>query len=220
MAIKICARNIRTIEIRHGMIATISAIASVVISLFVVDDVAIAAKAKSLEVGISGTSYQMMRLTTGAGGKRNTMGTSFYHLHLQYHVPVGRQMVSPWLNYMPESIHAIESSSKSSQASLLALGIPWTRNLGKSMDVATGPVILQYTVRGTGSGTETLNNGEGSTTFFQPEETVSATSFAWQLGSAWTWRRLRTGVDLLIHGPLSNTKRSFSLMLTAAWVRS
>jgi hypothetical protein len=186
--------------------------------LFCWSDSAVAAKAKSLEFGVSGMSYQMMRMTTGSGGKRNTMGTSFYHFHLQYHAVFGRSLISPWIHYMPEALHSVKSTSKSSLASVLAVGLPWTKNFGKSLDFGTGPVMLNYSV--TGSGTEVLNNGEGTATFLQPTESVSATTFAWQIGSAWTWRQFRTGADLLVHGPFSSTKRSFSLMLTAAWVKS
>jgi hypothetical protein len=181
---------------------------------------ALGARPKSIEFGASGTSYEMLRLTSSPSGKRNTMGTSFYHFHLQYHLPIGRRLISPWLHYMPDSLSAVESTSKSSLTSLMALGLPLTTNLSSSFDFATGPVLLQYTVKGTGDGSEVLNNGEGTATFYQPENTVSATTFAWQVGSAWNWSSLRTGADVLVHAPLSSTKRSFSLMLTAAWVKS
>lgn len=179
-----------------------------------------AAKPKSIEFGVGATSYQLMRLTTKPSGERNTEGTTFNHFHLQYHLPVGKRLISPWLHYMPDSLAAVKSTSKSSRTSLLALGVPYTANLGSRFDVGTGPVLLRYTVNGTGDGTETLNNGESSSIFFQPDESISATSFAWQIGSSWNFSKFRTGADLLVHGPLSATKRSFSLMLTAAWVKS
>ncbi|NBQ54403.1 MAG: hypothetical protein EBU49_12615 [Proteobacteria bacterium] len=181
---------------------------------------ALGARPKSIEFGAGGTSYEMLRLTSSPSGKRNTLGTSFYHFHLQYHLPIGKRLVSPWLHYMPDSLSAVESTSKSSQTSLMALGLPLTTNLTGAFDLGTGPVLLQYTVKGTGDGAEVLNNGEGTATFYQPEKTVSATTFAWQVGSAWNWSSLRTGADVLIHAPLSSAKRSFSLMLTAAWVKS
>ncbi len=179
-----------------------------------------AARPKSIEFGAGGTSYEMLRLTSDPSGARSTLGTSFYHFHLQYHIPLGTRLVSPWLHYMPDSLMAVKSSSNSSKTSLMAIGLPLTTNLSSSFDFGTGPVLLQYTVNGTGDGAELLNNGEGTATFYQPNESVSATTFAWQVGSAWNWASLRTGVDLLVHAPLSNTKRSFSLMLTAAWVKS
>lgn len=179
-----------------------------------------AAKPKSIEFGAGATSYQLMRLTTRPSGERNTEGTAFYHFRLQYHLPVGKRLVSPWLHYMPDSLAAVESTSKSSKTSLLALGSPYTGNITGNIDWSTGPVLLRYTVNGTGEGTETLNNGESSSIFFQPDQSVSATSFAWQIGTAWNFSKIRTGADLLVHGPLSATKRSFSLMITAAWVKS
>ena len=193
---------------------------SCVFFAFAFGTAAFGAKPKSIEFGAGGTSYEMLRLTSSPSGKRNTLGTSFYHFHLQYHLPIGKRLLSPWLHYMPDSLSAVESTSKSSQTSLLGVGLPMTTNISSSFDFGTGPVVLQYTVKGTGDGAEVLNNGEGTATFYQPESTVSATTFAWQVGSAWNWRRLRTGADVLIHGPLSSAKRSFSLMLTAAWVKS
>jgi hypothetical protein len=181
---------------------------------------ALGARPKSIEFGAGGTSYEMLRLTSSPSGKRNTLGTSFYHFHLQYHLPVGRRLISPWLHYMPDSLSSVQSTSKSSQTSLMAAGLPMTTNLSGRFDFGTGPVLLQYSIKGTGNGAEVLNNGEGTATFYQPEKTVSATTFAWQVGSAWNWSSLRTGADVLIHAPLSSTKRSFSLMLTAAWVKS
>ena len=181
---------------------------------------ALAAKPKSIEFGVGGTSYQLMRLTSQPSGKIDTEGTSFYHFHLQYHLPLGKRLISPWLHYMPASLSAVESTSKSSETTLMALGLPLTTNLTGRVDFSTGPVLLQYTVNGTGSGTEELNNGESTATFFQPDEAVAATTFAWQVGSAWNWATIRAGADLLVHGPLSAEKRSFSLMLTAAWVKS
>jgi len=178
------------------------------------------AKPKSLEFGAGVTSWQLMQLTTKPSGDRNTTGTSFYHLHTQYHLPVGKSLISPWLHYMPDSLSAVESSSKSSRTSLLALGAPYVSNLSGVFDLSTGPVLLQYTVNGTGNGSETLNNGESSSVFLQPDQRTSSTTFAWQVGSAWNYSSFRTGADLLFQGPLSHTKRSFSLMLTAAWVKS
>ncbi|NDE16507.1 hypothetical protein EBZ80_16415 [bacterium] len=178
------------------------------------------AKPKSLEFGAGVTSWQLMQLTTKPSGDRNTTGTSFYHLHAQYHLPVGKSLISPWLHYMPDSLSAVESSSKSSKTSLLALGAPYVSNLSGVFDLSTGPVLLQYTVNGTGNGSETLNNGESSSVFLQPDQRTTSTTFAWQVGSAWNYSSFRTGADLLFQGPLSQTKRSFSLMLTAAWVKS
>ena len=178
-----------------------------------------AAKAKSAEVGLSFLSYQMMTMTKSPSGKKETMGTSFYHLAIQYHQPVSRYLWSPWVRYMPDTISAVKSPNGSSKTSILAFGTPFTYNLSSGADVATGPVILRYTVHAYGSGTETLNNGESQAEFFQPTRSKSALSLAWQLGTSYSAADFRAAADLLVHGLFSSKKRSFSVMITGTWVK-
>ena len=175
---------------------------------------------KSGEVGISWMSYQMQSLTSSPSGKKDTLGTSFYHLSVQYHQPIAKVLWSPWLKYMPENVHAVRSPNKSSKTSILALGTPITWNYSGHIDFGTGPVLMYYTVHGVGSGTEVTNNGESTATFFQPTESKSAVTMAWQFGSAWNAGAYRIGADVLVHGLTSTTKRSFSVMTTGTWVIS
>lgn len=179
-----------------------------------------AATPKSAEVGISLMSYQMMKLTSSPSGKTDTLGTSFYHLSLQYHQPVGRLLWSPWLRFMPESVHSVRSPNKSSKTSILALGMPFTWNFSKFADLGTGPVLMRYTVHGVGSNKETQNNGESTAEFFQPNESHTASSVVWQVGTAMNYGNLRAGADILVHGPFSATKRSYSLVISTTWVRA
>jgi hypothetical protein len=178
-----------------------------------------AAKPKSAEVGLSLLSYQMMTMTKSPSGKKETMGTSFYHLALQYHQPVGQYLWSPWLRYMPDSISAVKSPNGSSKTSIFAIGTPFTYNLSPVADVATGPVVMRYTIYGFGGGKETLNNGESTAEFYQPTESKSALSLAWQLGTSYSVADFRAAADLLVHGLFSSKKRSFSLMITGTWVK-
>jgi hypothetical protein len=179
-----------------------------------------AAKPRSMEVGISLMSYQMLNLTKSPSGKKDTMGTSFYHLALQYHQPVSRFLWSPWFRFMPEGIYAVNSPNGSSKTSILALGSPFTLNVSPNIDVATGPVIFRYTVRAFGSGTELQNNGESTAEFYQPNLSKSSLTLAWQVGASYSVEGFRASTDLLLHGLVSSAKRSFSLMLTGTWVKS
>lgn len=176
------------------------------------------ARPNSVEAGLSWMSYQMMSLTTSSSGKKDTFGTSFYHLALQYHQPVSRIFWSPWLRYMPEDLHSVKSPNKSSKTSILAIGTPLTWNYSGYVDFSSGPLLSRYTVRGYGSGAEILNNGEGTSEFFQPDTSRTATSLAWQFGAGWTFDRFRATTDILVYGLLSSKKRTFSSMLTGCYV--
>lgn len=177
-----------------------------------------AAKPRSLEIGLSQMSYQLNTMTTSPTGKKNTLGTSFYHLALQYHQPVSHYLWSPWLHYMPEAISAIKSPNNSSKTSLLAFGTPLTFNMTPYLDLGTGPVIMRYTVHGSGKGTEVMNNGSSTLEFRQPTESRTATTLAWQLGGGFNYGNFRAAGDLLLHGILSSKKRSVSVMVTGTWI--
>ena len=178
-----------------------------------------AAPARSLEISGSVTSYQVGRLTTKSSGKKNaTDGTRFYHLGLQYHMPVASQFLfSPMLRYMPESISSIKSPEGGSRSSLLIIGLPILYNINPSFDVGGGLALMRYTVRGLG-GTVTLNNGSGQTEFAQPGRSVTSTTWAVQLGGAYNYERMRVGLDLFTQNLLSTeNKRSYSIMLSAGY---
>ncbi len=177
-----------------------------------------AAETRSYEVGAGLTSYQLSRLTERASGQRSRAGTSFYHLHLQYHQALGDVYLSPWLRFMPPALSSVESTSKSSHTSLMSLGLPVLKTFGQSWDISTGPVLLRYVIKGEG-GLETLNNGESTSVFFKPGEERVAQSLAWQLGTALRWGPVRSALDLLVQAPRNSVKRSYSVMFTMAWAQ-
>ena len=177
-----------------------------------------AAVPKSAEFGLSLMSHQMYSLTTQSSGKKDTLGTSFYHIAMQYHQPVNQVLLSPWLRYMPESLHSVKSPNKSSTTSITALGLPVTMNYRGGFDFGTGPVLVRYTIHAFGSGTEVLSNGESSSEFFQPTESKTAVTLAWQLGTGWTSGSFRGAADILINGMLSSKKRNVSGLVTGAWI--
>jgi hypothetical protein len=177
-----------------------------------------AAPARSYELGLGMTSYQLQRTTRSETGQIQAEGTSFYHLHAQYHWAVGSSYLSPYFHYMPPSLWAAESAAKSSQTSLTGLGISWTKPVSTRWDLTTGPLLLRYSVKGKG-GLVTLNNGESTSTFFLPSEEKTSQTIVWQGGAAFLYDPLRYSLDLLIHAPLGSVQRSYSLMTTLAWTR-
>ena len=177
-----------------------------------------AAESRSYEIGTGLSSYQLFRLSESETGARSRAGTRFYHLHLQVHQPVGGLYLSPWLRFMPPSLWAVESTSKSTQTSLASLGVPLLWPVGSSWDLSSGPVLMRYSIKGTG-GQETLNNGESTSVFFKPSEERTASSFAWQLGTALRWGPVRSALDLLVQAPAQSVKRSYSVMFTVAWAQ-
>lgn len=172
---------------------------------------------KSLGVGLSLTSYQLNKLATSASGKTSTFGTTFYNLQLEYHIPLTKMtLFSPRLNYMHESIHAVEAEDKGSKSSLNYLVLPFTFNVHDLWDFSSGMTIVRYTVKGKG-GTIELDNGTGRTTFARPGRTVTSTTAGLMFGVAFNYKQLRSGLDLMVQGPFSAERRSLSSVLSCTW---
>ncbi len=100
----------------------------------------------------------------------------------------------------------------------MLFGVPLLFNIGKSFDASLGPTVEMFTVRGSGSGTQTLRNGESENSFFQPSKSVTSTNVGVQLATGWQRGDFRGTLDLLLTSPLSNDRRATSLALGGAYV--
>lgn len=177
----------------------------------------IAAEARSLELGLSTTSYQLQRQVKDDSGKTGFWGDSYHNLRVQYHVPIIMHLFfSPELDYMPASLLAHKSPDGNQTSTLHTLLLPATYNIQSFADLSSGLVLMRYTLTAKG-GTIVLPNGGSEAEFGLPDRTVASNTLGWMFGGAFTYQRARAGLNLLIQAPLSSEKRTLSLQLFAGY---
>ncbi|MFZ4403172.1 MAG: hypothetical protein ACOYOK_03645 [Pseudobdellovibrionaceae bacterium] len=178
---------------------------------------AMAARAKSLQLGLDVLSHGYNSITKSPSGTKSILGTNYYQLHVQTHFDVSYSWQwSPYLGYMPSSLYARKTPDGGAKTSYIILGLPATYRLSDLVDVNIGPTLLWYNIEGSG-GTAVLNNGNGTSTFGLPGRSVSAKTWAAQLGLAANSQDSRAAVDLLIEAPLNSSKRTISFLFTIAF---
>lgn len=176
-----------------------------------------AAQARSFELGLSMTSYQLQRQVNEDSGKTGFWGDNYYNIRMQYHVPVVMHLFfSPELDYIPASLLAKKSPDGNQSSALNYLLLPATYNVTNYVDISGGLAVMRYTLT-TKGGTTILPNGGSESEFGLPGRTVTSTTLAWLVGSAFTYLRGRGGVNLLIQSPLSSEKRTLSLQFYAGY---
>lgn len=174
---------------------------------------AYAAPTKRLDLGLTYISYQMSRVSTASDGSKSTMGTTFYDLKFLYQWPIAEKLsFSPTLLYMPDQLYSQESPDKATKTSLTLLSFPVVYHIDDFWTANAGFGILHYTLRGTG-GSQVLNNGSGQTEFSLPSRTVTTRTVVFQYGADYKWNETKFGLDMLVQNLLSNTKRTYSLVL-------
>jgi hypothetical protein len=184
---------------------------------FCVAEIAAGAEPYALEAGLSSTFHRLTREVSSESGNTSLMGTTYYNLRLQYHLPVTNQILfSPELDYMPATWFARKSPDGNQTSKLSYLLLPATYQLTPVVDLSGGLALVEYTIKGNG-GTTVLNNGGTTSEFGLPGRTVTTRTLAWVFGSGFTYNRVRGGLNLLINAPLSNDKRTLSLALYAGY---
>ena len=106
-----------------------------------------------------------------------------------------------------------------SKESVFLLGVPFSGPIGysKTFEWNGGLGFEVYTIEGAG-GTAVLNNGTNTNyTFGLPDASVSSKTFYWILGASALENDMRFGIDMHIHAPLSNTRRSFDFLFSFAY---
>lgn len=183
------------------------------LSLLMLNSTLVAAEARSLELGLSATSYQLQRQVSEDSGKTSFWGDTYYNLRVQYHVPIVMHLsFSPELDYMPASLLAKTSPDGNQTSTLSSLLLPVTYNITNYADLSTGFALLRYTLA-TKGGTIVLPNGNSEAEFGLPGRSVASNTLGWMFGSAFSYKRGRGGLNLLIQAPLSATKRTLSMQV-------
>jgi hypothetical protein len=181
-------------------------------------DAALAVKGKTFEFSLGLTARHMGTTTKKENGAVDSMGLQMGHVGFQYHRAIRKWFVSPWFRYTPEALVLDSVSGSVARKSAMLFGLPALFNFGKSFDTSFGPTIEMFTVRGGGSGTQTLRNGESEDAFFQPSKSVTSTNIGLQLAAGWQRGDFRGTFDLLLTSPFSNARRATSLAVGGAYV--
>lgn len=176
-----------------------------------------AANQHRLEVGLSATSYRLMRQIENEAGQISTFGNMYYNLRIQYHLPVHATIyISPEINYFPDSFLSSKSPDDGQTTTFNYFLLPVIYTINPTFDVFTGVALARYTIVGK-SGTVTLNNGNGSEEFTLPSRTVSTNTLAISFGGAATYKKTRMGLNFMIQAPTSSLKRTYSISIFAGY---
>lgn len=179
---------------------------------------AMAIKGKTFELSLGLTARHMGTTTKQATGAVDSMGLQMGHVGFQYHQAIRKWFLSPWFRYTPEMLVLDSVSGSVAKKSAMLFGLPALFNAAKSFDASFGPTVEMFTVRGGGSGTQTLRNGESEDAFFQPSKSVTSTNVGLQLAAGWQRGDFRGTFDLLLTSPFSSARRATSLALGGAYV--
>lgn len=166
-----------------------------------------------LEAGVSATSYRLGRQVQNEQGQISTLGDTYYNLRIQYHFPVtDRFFVSPEINYFPNSFLSPKSPDGGQTTNLNYFLLPVVFSPNEYFDFSAGFALMRYSIVAKG-GTIELNNGSGSEDFTLPSRSVTTNTLAFSIGAAGTYKKARGGMNLLIQGPTSSLKRTYSIEL-------
>jgi hypothetical protein len=177
-----------------------------------------AIKESSLYLGLSTLSHGLTKTTNSSSGDTTFLGPMYYPLILQSALSVGSNWkFAPFLGYTLLTRNSPEGGEKTSY---LILGLPFSDGLGgdgrTGFDWTVGPVLLMYTIQGTG-GTARLSNGNSTATFGLPGNSQTSRTWALDLGLGYNTSTVRIGLDTLTEAVLSNSRRTFSLMLSICY---
>ena len=185
--------------------------------LMVLSSTSFAARPWEVDAGVDLFQHSLGRVSSDDTNAKSFLGTSFVNLEVQVHAPVATDIsLSPRLIYMPSFLYPHKVTGSPVKTSYLMLGLPLVYTYSENFDFDIGPAYLSYSVVGSG-GTTQLSNGNGTSSFALPGESVSAKTIALMLGGAFKWNQIRISADLFTEGLLSSSKRTFSLMFGATY---
>ena len=185
--------------------------------LFVMESTSQAVVPRSFSTGVGFLSHGLNRVAQAPTGETSLLGTSYYNLDFQMHFPLWDEWhFSPRIVWMPEFLYPTRAPNSSVKTSFLILGLPVTYNLSSNFDFSGGLALIQYNIAGPG-GTTTLQNGNGTSTFALPGRSESSKTLGLLLGASYNSGSYRVSLDTMTEGATSNSKRTFSLMLTLSY---
>ena len=177
-----------------------------------------AADHNSFLIGLNVLSHGLNRVSKEPSGATSALGTSYYNLDFQYHYEyAGGVFFSPRITVMPDFLLPAKSPDGALKTTFLILGLPVTYNMGSSWDLNAGLALILYQLSGSG-GTTTLSNGNTTSNFALPGRNESSKTVGLLLGTSYHYESYRLQFDTMTEGLLSNSKRTFSLMLTASYI--
>ena len=119
-------------------------------------------------------------------------------------------MISPDFHYTYPYKSTPESKEKTS---IYTVGLRGIRRLSDRFDFQIGPGVLFYKISGDG-GTQTLNNGAGTTVFGIPSGSSTAANTYLNLGLGINFSRYRLESAVLITSVLSSSRRALNPIVT------
>lgn len=171
-------------------------------------------------VGLGVLSHDLGRISQNQAGETSTLGTNYFNLHMQGHVPLADStFFSPQIIYMPSALFPHKSPDGKVVSNYFILGLPFTLAVAPpggywgGLDFEIGPAIMNYTITGKG-GTVTLNNGNSTAVFAIPSRTQTTRTIALEMGFVWTQESYRLALETLTEGLLSNQRRTYSIMVS------
>jgi len=193
-----------------------------IVCAFLLGNTAWAVKGKSLYLGMSVLSHDLMNVSQQSSASPSFLGPLFFPFAIQTHFFLDNSWaIGPRLNYTFLLTHnAVDGGSKSSYA---ILTLPVEKMLtdlafdGEGFNWSAGPAYLLYTIQGSG-GTVVQGNGNGTATYALPGSTVNASTLALDLGFGYSTSDFDFQFDTLTEGFLNPSNRlTFSLMLTVTY---
>lgn len=188
----------------------------------VISSRAAAARAYEVDAGIDVLSHALGKTSSSETGATSFMGPIFINLDFQAHVPIGDGLigvplsVSPRVIWAPSFLLPHKDSGSPVKTTFLIVDLPLVYDFNDSFDFSAGPAYVVYTIAGPG-GTTQLNNGNSTSTFALPGDSVSAKTIALMIGTSYKTSDFRFSLDLMSEGFLSSKKRTFSLMGAIAY---
>lgn len=160
-------------------------------------------------------NHNLYKWTQSESGSTSFVGTSYLlPLQVRASFDVGNDwFFTPRIMYTPIGRDAPDKGSKSS---ILVVSLPLSQNIDDMWDWSFGLSLFMYRISGKG-GSDVLNNGGGTATFYYPERSVGTKNVIAEVGISHTIGELNFGLDLFLISFLSS-RRSASLLFSINYI--